>query len=144
MSKLLSLLDVSEWSQFCREYDVCEVDLSRLLGEDDAIVGKVDCTERQGEMVYWLDVPGVPRGEIKITEEGCDLVVCASRPESKTEEPRLRKERWHGTFTRRLRLPPNAERKDIRAHLEDGVLQITVPKLQAVKPAEASREIPIT
>ena len=55
------------------------------------------------------------------------------------EAKEIEGEKWHrsertsGKFWRQFRLPAGAGMHNIRAHLEDGVLAITVPKLAEEK-----------
>lgn len=59
------------------------------------------------------------------------------------DEEEAEGEKWHrvertaGKFWRQFRLPMNADLDRIRAHLEDGVLKITVPKLAEEKRKQA-------
>lgn len=43
-------------------------------------------------------------------------------------------ERSSGKFTRRFRLPENAKVEQVKAAMEDGVLTVTVPKVEVKKP----------
>lgn len=53
------------------------------------------------------------------------------RKEEKKEEGEggfVRMERSYGSFTRSFRLPPNVDANSIKAEMNNGVLQLTVPK----------------
>ena len=62
-------------------------------------------------------------------------------------EKEEKKDTWHrverssGTFLRRFRLPENAKMDQIKASMENGVLTVTVPKVEVKKPDVKSIEI---
>ncbi|KAH7542357.1 hypothetical protein FEM48_Zijuj02G0064800 [Ziziphus jujuba var. spinosa] len=55
--------------------------------------------------------------------------------------------RWHrvkrssGKFTRRFRLPDNAKMEQVKASMENGVITVTVPKVDVKKPNVKAIEI---
>ena len=62
-------------------------------------------------------------------------------------EKEEKKDTWHrvkrssGKFLRRFRLPENAKMDQIKAAMENGVLTVTVPKVEAKKPDVKTIEI---
>ena len=56
-------------------------------------------------------------------------------------------EKWHrvergrGKFLRRFRLPENAKANEVKATMENGVLTVTIPKMEEKKPEVKSIEI---
>ncbi len=68
------------------------------------------------------------------------------RKEEKKEEGEggfVRMERSYGSFTRSFRLPPNVDANAIKAEMNNGVLQLTVPKKEeeGTKPKTISIEV---
>ena len=62
-------------------------------------------------------------------------------------EKEEKKDTWHrversnGKFLRRFRLPENAKTDQIKAAMENGVLTVIVPKVEAKKPDVKTIEI---
>lgn len=90
-----------------------------------------DWKETPSAHVVSLDIPGIKRDDLKIEIEDRVLRVSGER---KAEEE-VEGDKWHraertvGRFWREFRLPSNANLDGIKAHIQNGVLRITVPKL---------------
>lgn len=96
----------------------------------------VDIKEEAGRFVIHADIPGVKPEEIDINmENGVLTIKGEKKSESKTEkEGYKRVERTYGSFYRRFSLPDTADAGAISASSKNGVLEITIPKREAVLP----------
>jgi len=92
--------------------------------------------------VLRLEVAGVAAESLEIDLEGEHLTVSGERPapgESEGHKVLMSEIPW-GRFRRKFRLGPVADRDAIKATYRDGVLEITVPKVQQARP----RRIPVS
>lgn len=88
--------------------------------------------------MFKADLPGLKKEEVKveIEEEGRVLQISGQR----TKEKEDKNDTWHrlerssGSFLRRFRLPENAKLDQVKAGMENGVLTVTVPKVDVKKP----------
>jgi HSP20 family protein len=95
----------------------------------------MDTLRRDGEVVLRFDVPGVEPEKIDVTVENGILTVSATREETKTEgDEQVVRERYVGSFTRRVRLSDNLDADAIAASHADGVLELRIPVREAAKP----------
>jgi HSP20 family molecular chaperone IbpA len=93
-------------------------------------------------LLVQLDVPGVSRQELQLSDEGDSLTVQGQR-KADNDGLRLRMtERPLGPFRRRIILPRGAGGGDLQARLREGVLEIRIPKPK--KPAAGQRTISIS
>ena len=101
-----------------------------------AWIPAVDVWETEGEIVYALDLPGVPQDSISVELEDGALTVSATRERSSeiSEERFHRSERRVGTFSRTVAVPAGVEESKIAASYRDGVLEIRVAKPEQPKP----------
>ena len=96
----------------------------------------VDIREEADRYVILADVPGVEGKDIEIQTEKGMLSIKGTRAPMAADERDLykRAERSRGTFVRRFALPEAADTEHITARSQSGVLEVVIPKAQAVQP----------
>jgi HSP20 family protein len=100
----------------------------------------VDIKEEQNRFVIHADIPGVSPENIDVSmEKGVLTIKGEKETEAKSEkEGYKRVERIYGSFYRRFSLPDTADNEAINAKSKNGVLEIVIPKREAVKPKKIS------
>jgi HSP20 family protein len=95
----------------------------------------MDTLRREGEVVLRFDVPGVAPENIDITVDHHVLTVSATREETVAEgDEQIVRERYAGSFTRRVQLSDNLDLDAIEATHDDGVLELHIPVREEAKP----------
>lgn len=99
----------------------------------------VDMLETDTEYRFVFEVPGFQLSDLDVTVENQVLRVSGHRnyPYGRTDqdEGELRQfERRFGRFERSLILPRGVDMENVEAHCADGILTITVPKVEAARP----------
>lgn len=84
-----------------------------------------------------VEVPGVAKDELNVKLQGNYLEISGSRksdaPEGYTAH---RVERAAKTFTRSFTLPTDVDAGKVKAQMANGLLTLTLPKLEAAKPKQ--------
>jgi HSP20 family protein len=87
---------------------------------------------------YEIEVaaPGFKKEDLNISVENRILTISAEQKEEKevNENKFTRREFMAASFNRSFTLPENADENNIQGHYEDGILYVTVPKLEDKKP----------
>lgn len=106
-------------------------------------VPAVDVRKEGDLYVVEAELPGLKREDVSIEVGEGTLYIKAQKDERFEEsgEGYIRKERGSTSFYRRLSLPTDADRENINAKLEDGLLRITIPRLHA--PPEPHRRVSV-
>ncbi|KAK9101603.1 hypothetical protein Scep_025033 [Stephania cephalantha] len=102
-----------------------------------SIAPAVDILDTPGNLIFYIDVPGLSKSDIQVTVEEENTLVIKSNGKRKREEGEeegckyVRLERRGSTkFVRKFRLPENSNAASaITAKCENGVLTVTVEKL---------------
>ncbi len=104
---------------------------------------KVDIYETDGSFVLNAELPGLKKEEIKIDLNDNTLTLKGEKKfEEKVEkESYVRVESSYGSFARSFTLSDNVNTENITANYKDGVLEVTLPKKEEVKPKEIKVEI---
>jgi len=91
----------------------------------------VDVIDEEEEMRIVADLPGFKKEDIEVYFEGDSLVIKAERKEEEEERKReyVKKERRYGMFFRRISVPSEVDKDNVKAKYNNGVLEITIPKV---------------
>ena len=97
---------------------------------------KTDMTENEDQYLIHVDLPGIPKKDVKVSYKDNRLTISGERKKEEKEEKDnfLRKERYFGSFVRTFTLPVDVKEDNIKANFKDGVLTVTVPKAEVSKP----------
>ncbi|MFH1437108.1 MAG: Hsp20/alpha crystallin family protein [Pseudomonadota bacterium] len=133
------------WKPFnnpSRFNDFFENDFFRVgeAGRSREWLPSVDVKEEENSFIVTAELPGVSSKDVDVeVHEG----VLSIKGEKKFEDEEKkdgyhRIERCYGSFTRSFRLPSRVDAGKIEAKYKDGVLTISIPKKEVVKPRKVS------
>jgi HSP20 family protein len=104
----------------------------------------LDLVERENEYIVKASVPGIEPDDLEITLADNTLNVRGEfKKDEETQEEQYRlRERRYGSFARSITLPTAVDREAIEAAYNDGVLTLTIPKTEEVKPKRIPIKVP--
>jgi len=110
----------------------------RTISGGETMAPAIDVHETADELVVSAALPGIKAEDVEITMTGQTLSL---RGEFKADqqvkqEQYLYRERRFGSFSRTLQLPVRVQGDQARADFTDGVLTLTIPKADEVKPRQ--------
>ena len=105
-------------------------------GDSSTWTPRVDLAETENAYHVHVDLPGLSKDDLEINfHEGVLSISGKRNAQTKDEETKyVRVERSYGRFYRAFTLPQMVKSDEIDASFENGVLHITVPKAEEVKP----------
>jgi HSP20 family protein len=130
--------------------------LSRLINDG---VGNSDWQRRDSASASWVpavdifeepdairimtEIPGVSPADVKITLENNVLTIRGAKQQAARERTERvhRYERTYGAFERSFTLPTTVDASNIKATYENGVLTVTLPKVEKAKPREIAVQV---
>jgi HSP20 family protein len=100
----------------------------------------VDMYQTDNEIVVKAAIPGVKTDDVQINVTGEVLTIkgeVKEKEETQEKAYHLREQRW-GMFERTLALPTDVIADKAKAEFENGILTITLPKAEEVRPKTIS------
>jgi HSP20 family protein len=96
---------------------------------------RVDISEDEKNIYIEAELPGMKKEDVKVTVEDGVLMIRGERKQETEEKKKNyhRVERVYGSFSRAFTLGENIDKDNIEAKYEDGVLHLTLPKMEPVK-----------
>src|SRR5881275_3122428 len=103
-------------------------------GATTAWVPPVDIFEEDHAIRIMAEIPGVRREDVKLTVENNVLTIQGSKQQ-------VAEERTYGAFERSFTLPTTVDANSIKASYENGVLTVTLPKVEKAKPRQIEVQV---
>jgi HSP20 family protein len=95
----------------------------------------VDIRETDRQLTFAIEIAGSGSGDVEVTTENGVLTVHGERTEKQEDEGRYHLlERGYGSFIRRFQLPDGVDTDKIEAEVENGLLQVRIPKSALPQP----------
>ena len=112
----------------------------RLYGRNAKREMKTDVREKEDGYEIDMDLPGFKKDQVELNLENGYLTVTANKGFDKDEKDdkgrMIRQERYAGSMQRSFYVGDNMTEEDVKAHFEDGVLHLNLPKKDAKKVPE--------
>jgi len=126
------------WDPFRELYRGWEEDFSGV-----SFVPSADVYQDKDNVIVEMDVPGMDVEKLDISIENDVLTVSGSKEEKNEvkREDYYRKEIRSGSFARSVILPMAIKSEDAKAEFEKGILKITLPKAEEVKPKKIALKV---
>jgi HSP20 family protein len=109
-----------------------------INGAADTVTPPIDVHETPDELVVTAALPGMNAEDVEITMTGQTLTVRGEfkADEEISREQYLYRERRFGSFSRTLQLPVRVQGDQAQASFSEGVLTLSIPKAEEVKPRQ--------
>ena len=105
------------------------------MGVDYERSCRLDVIDHDKELVVRGELPGVEKDDIEVMIMGDRLIIQAEREfeEEDDEDAYYRHEVGYGKLMRTIALPVTVDAENIHAELKDGILEVTLPKLEVAE-----------
>jgi HSP20 family protein len=101
----------------------------------------MDMSEGKDDITASMELPGIKKEDIKVSVHDDVLTISGEKKQEQADEGEnaRRVERSYGYFKRSVSLPAGVDPGKVKATFKEGVLKVTLPKLESKKP----KEIPV-
>ena len=123
---LNSFFELPFWSSFARGGQL-------FTGWSPAL----DLYQSTDNIVAVVELPGMRKEDIEISLHDGTLTISGERKHESTNGDKAeRTERYIGAFRRSIALPNRVDANKVSANYRDGILTVTLPKAEEVKPKQ--------
>jgi HSP20 family protein len=128
---------IRQWDPFA-ELNRIQQHLAQRNAENDRVMRPpVDIREEEKAFVVHAELPGTKAEDVQVEVERGVLTIRGERrftSDETTQKQYRRVERYYGAFERSFSLPSEVDADSVEAKLENGVLEVRVPKRAAPSP----------
>ena len=129
---------VFDWSELNSFFDASD-DAWRTGSRRGTVSAPVEISETDDCLTVEVELPGFNREDIKVNLDKNVLTIGGERRFEAGEDKKRRyhlTERSYGRFARSFTLPGTVNPEKIKAEYKEGLLTLTLPKVEAAKPKE--------
>jgi len=106
--------------------------MRRMANQNDVYKLRVDVREEDDAFVLTTAVPGLSADDLEI--QVLENVVRIEGEYTTSDGEHLLRELPEGKFIRTLRLPSDVDADDVEAKITNGILNLTLPKVESARP----------
>lgn len=106
----------------------------QMVNAEHANILRVDVREEDNEFIITTAVPGLSADDLTI--QVLDNVVRIEGEYATSDGEHLLRELPEGKFIRTLRLPSDIDAEKVEAKITDGILSLSLPKVEAARPKQ--------
>jgi HSP20 family protein len=133
-------MSLVEWNPF-RDIDNVSREMANFFERSPfGVFGKatsprVDVYQTAEDVIVKAEIPGVSKEDLNvyIDDNSIRLSGQSKRDNEYKDENVYRTERFYGSFSRTIPLPVEVKSEDAKAEYKDGILSISVPKVEQAK-----------
>lgn len=133
-------MSLISWNPF-REVDSISRDMENFFERSPfgffsrATAPRVDVFETEKDVVVKAEIPGVSKEDLNVyvDENSIRLSGETKRDTEYKNEHIYRTERYYGSFSRTIPLPVEVKSEQAKAEYKDGILTVTVPKVETTQ-----------
>ena len=94
----------------------------------------VDIYVSEDEALFIVDLPGVGKGDVTIEVDESDSLIIRGTNGSRAQENLVLRQYRTGNYYRVFQLSKEYDKEKISAKIENGLLEVTVPRREEAKP----------
>lgn len=139
----------TSWSRFDRLsslrdlFDTAFSATGSASGHTEGWIPALDVFEDEEKVSVQVELPGMKKEDFDISLHD-DVLTISGERKAETESQNsasYRRERTFGSFTRNVTLPSAVNSDGVKANYQEGVLTVTLPKVEAAKPRKIQVEL---
>jgi HSP20 family protein len=127
------MTDIDQWfNRMWRGFDDFMYKPYRLMEMPSMRVPVIDVVEEKDKYEITAEIPGIQKEEVDINLKKDIIEISAEHKEQNEikKENFIRRERSRNIFYRKIPLPNNVDKKGIEATLNNGIISLTLPKVE--------------
>jgi HSP20 family protein len=114
--------------------EVTHTSAEQLIDSQNAFLPDVDIFENKDKVVMILDLPGVKKGDVDITVEENNTLIIRAKSSFTAPTGLVYQQFNNGNYYRAFTLGNQFNLDQVSTNFEDGVLKLTLPKREELKP----------
>ncbi|GIW22843.1 MAG: hypothetical protein KatS3mg068_1850 [Candidatus Sericytochromatia bacterium] len=114
--------------------EVTTTSAEQLTDAKNSYKPDVDIFYGEDKLFIAMDIPGVKKGDVNIEVDENNTLIIKAKTSFKEPEGALYKQFGIGNYYRAFTLSDEFDKDKISGNLENGVLEITIPKKEEAKP----------
>ena len=131
------------FGEFGSEFERLQNEVDRLFGRrgalrwlTPAVYPPLNVREDENSLIVEAELPGLELEDLEIYVSGANQLTIKGERKAPAKEDGTwhRRERSSGRFSRELQLPEDVDSEGVVAEFKHGVLTVTLPKREEVKP----------